>query len=449
MLRELCREFLRNSGPLDEWTPAKVSNFLDACSKRSLLGVSQQSSSGLSLADTFRKHGVRGRQLALLDGFTGNQKLKEPPFSIASLGQRLKLLDTVKVLIEEEVEARVATTSTAATSLGDGNPQVIATGGGSGVVTEMLGRTCKSAQTLGGMMSQGNLMSFVPVWRSTAFPPSGWVDPGEAGRSVPSTDLELEFVFGYNGSRARGNLCCNEAGEIIFPASRIAVVFNVETRTQRFFLEHSDEVSAIAMHPDKVVVASGEHGSKGTICVWDSQNMETLAILTRAKSSSSADAVAAVGVSGVTFADNPLTPSNAQQGELLVAVSQDMMVLCRPPLIALISHILTLSRCVKSLHNCKDQHAPQLTSGGHSFSRLTPPTSQVMVWQWKHRQLIASSNAGTGRVYAARANPWKDRRNFTLVTAGTQSVRCEILALADTYLACSTQHARAPVRCAC
>jgi len=361
ILRNVCHEYVQNSGPVDEWTPAKVAQFLEACSRKLLLG--QKRTTGNSLPDIFRKHGVRGRQLVLLDSFTGNQQLKAPPFSIASLGQRLKLLDAVKVLIEEEVESRVSATAAGTKAQKDGRPKGMVGGSSNGAVAEMLGRTCISSESLRNATSQGDLMATVPAWRSSAFPPSGWIDPGEAGRTMPSTELELEFVFGYSGSRARGNLCSNDSGEIIFPASRVMVVFNIETRTQRFFLQHTDEVSAVSMHPGNIIVATGEHGPRGTICVWDSQSIETLAVLLRS-SSSSAAAAGKIGVSAVSFAGD--------KGEILAAVTQDMM---------------------------------------------------VMIWQWKDKQLIASTCAGTGRVYAARANPHKDRLGFTLVTAGTQCVR--------------------------
>jgi hypothetical protein len=321
-VREVCRKLLKD-GPVDEWTAAKVAQFLDACSTQSLLGSSQ---GGVSLADIFRKHGVRGRQLVLLDGISGNQKLKEPPFNIVSLGQRLKLLDAVKVLIEEDVEARTHSSAPPPGALAesDGKPHGRADYGRGGLA-EMLGRTCPRAASRRGAPEKSELVATVPAWQSTAFPPTGWVDPGEAGRTVPPTKLELEFVFGYSGSRARGNLCCNVSGEIIFPASYIAVVFNIETRTQRFFLEHTDEVSAIAMHPEKVIVATGEHGLKGKVCVWDSHSMETLAVLPRSVVSSAEGEETWSGVSCLSFADNYLT-TKGESGDLVVAVTEDMMV---------------------------------------------------------------------------------------------------------------------------
>ena len=363
-LRAVCREFVKLRGSVQEWSTQGVSEFLSACSDRGLLGQ-HRSTSGLSLADTFRKHGVRGRQLLSLDGFSGNQQLKAQPFNIASLGQRIKLLDAVKVLMEEEVEHLVVEAAEKPAE-SDGGAEFLPAAHDGCSVSELLGR-CVSAKPQKVSESQaGDIIHTVPGWHSTAFPPSSWCDPGHVGRAAPLTELELEFIFGYNGSRARGNLCCNDAGELIFPVSRYAVVFNIETRTQRFFLKHTDEVSAVRMHPDQIVVASGEYGCKGTICVWDSQSIETLAILPRAVSSwtSGAGAQAQVGVSALSF--------GGKKGEILAAVTEDML---------------------------------------------------VMVWHWKEERLIVSTSHGKGHVYDARAMPYKEARAFTLVTAGTLCVK--------------------------
>ena len=371
-LRALCRNVLQQAGPVEDWSSAKVALFVKTLADNSLLG---RGTAELSLADTFRKHGVHGRRLVLLDNFTGNEQLKAPPFAITSLGKRLKLLDAIKVLVEEQVEARVSAgdsggAKTPVPGKQNGGGAGVGAWGGSGGLGQMIGRTCPAVSADDGKVESArrDLMATVPMWRSTAFPPSGWVDPGPAGRTAPSTELEIDFVFGYSGARSSGNLCCNDAGELIFPASRLAVVFNMENRTQRFFLLHEDEVSALAMHPDNVIVASGEHGSSGTVCVWDSQNMETLAVLSRAERSS-ARGGGELGVSALSFSG---MNDRKQKGVLLAAVTRDMMVL---------------------------------------------------VWRWKEKKLVASMSAGTGRVYAARINPYREDKDFILVTAGTQSVR--------------------------
>lgn len=38
-------------------------------------------------------------------------------------------------------------------------------------------------------------------------------------------------------------------------------------------------VNSLALHPDKMMVATGQTGKNPFICVWDTTNMETVSIL--------------------------------------------------------------------------------------------------------------------------------------------------------------------------
>ena len=124
-----------------------------------------------------------------------------------------------------------------------------------------------------------NVLAIVPPWRETAFPPKLFRDPGEVGRALPHEQLEFEFVHGYSGHDGRGNVCFNCAGEIVYPAARRVVVFNMESLTQRVFTRHTDRVACLAMRRDGVVAASGESSQHGTVFVWDTQSLEVLARL--------------------------------------------------------------------------------------------------------------------------------------------------------------------------
>ena len=74
-LRALCRNVLQQAGPVEDWSSAKVALFVKTLADNSLLG---RGTAELSLADTFRKHGVHGRRLVLLDNFTrATQKEKD------------------------------------------------------------------------------------------------------------------------------------------------------------------------------------------------------------------------------------------------------------------------------------------------------------------------------------------------------------------------------------
>ena len=62
-----------------------------------------------------------------------------------------------------------------------------------------------------------------------------------------------------------------QSGEIVFQSGALVVMFDQTLRTQRFFQGHDEAITAMAVHPDKVVVATSQGGKKnGTVCIWNS-----------------------------------------------------------------------------------------------------------------------------------------------------------------------------------
>jgi len=58
---------------------------------------------------------------------------------------------------------------------------------------------------------------------------------------------------------------------LTFHAGSLVIMFDCTLRTQRFFQGHNDLITSMAVHPGKVIVASGQRGKiHGTICIWDS-----------------------------------------------------------------------------------------------------------------------------------------------------------------------------------
>ena len=84
--------------------------------------------------------------------------------------------------------------------------------------------------------------------------------PPPVDTSIPDSRLTLDWVYGYNSTHQRNNVHYAAGGEIIYPAGGVIVVYDKVERTQRFQLGHSDEVTAIAMHPNGRIVATGERG---------------------------------------------------------------------------------------------------------------------------------------------------------------------------------------------
>ena len=100
--------------------------------------------------------------------------------------------------------------------------------------------------------------------------PTDW-DGETAKRSqeVPSAELRLEHVYGFNGALAGTRLLCTASGELLYTAAAVGVVTDPATRHQRFFRGHNDDVTAMALHPKGQLAATGQMGHAPYACVWD------------------------------------------------------------------------------------------------------------------------------------------------------------------------------------
>lgn len=113
---------------------------------------------------------------------------------------------------------------------------------------------------------------------------SGW-DPQEK-IPAPSVDLQLEWVHGYRGRDCRNNLVFSPAThEIIYCIAGLVVLFDVRSRTQRHYAEHTDDVKCLAQHPDGNLIASGQvagHSKRQGephVRVWKTDSLETVIVL--------------------------------------------------------------------------------------------------------------------------------------------------------------------------
>jgi len=108
---------------------------------------------------------------------------------------------------------------------------------------------------------------------STVFAPSGYVNIEGSG-AVPDASLELEYVYGYNGSACRDYVFLNADGEVVYPIAALGVVYDTANKTQKHFKGHSEDITCVAMHPDRRYIATGQLDPKGAetpfVCIWDS-----------------------------------------------------------------------------------------------------------------------------------------------------------------------------------
>lgn len=92
--------------------------------------------------------------------------------------------------------------------------------------------------------------------------------------SSPDGALELEWIFGYQSEVCSNNIFYNSDGGILYNVGRYVIIYNTDDNTQKLFTGHENEISSLAIHPNKIIVASAEFGENSRVLVWNSQNLQ-------------------------------------------------------------------------------------------------------------------------------------------------------------------------------
>ncbi|TKC47414.1 hypothetical protein EI555_009447 [Monodon monoceros] len=119
----------------------------------------------------------------------------------------------------------------------------------------------------------------------TMFIPSDVDNYDDIRTELPPEKLKLEY--GYRGKDCRANVYLLPTGEIVYFIASVVVLFNYEERTQRHYLGHTDCVKCLAIHPDKIRIATGQIAGvdkdgrplQPHVRVWDSVSLSTLQII--------------------------------------------------------------------------------------------------------------------------------------------------------------------------
>uniref|UniRef100_A0A7M4FB95 Echinoderm microtubule-associated protein-like 4 n=1 Tax=Crocodylus porosus TaxID=8502 RepID=A0A7M4FB95_CROPO len=121
----------------------------------------------------------------------------------------------------------------------------------------------------------------------TMFIPSDVENYDDIRTELPPEKLKLEWVYGYRGRDCRANVYLLPTGEIVYFIASVVVLFNYEERTQRHYLGHTDCVRCLAVHPDKIRIATGQLAGvdkdgrplQPHVRVWDSVSLMTLQVI--------------------------------------------------------------------------------------------------------------------------------------------------------------------------
>ena len=100
--------------------------------------------------------------------------------------------------------------------------------------------------------------------------------PSKLDGTTPDAQLELEFVHGYRCHDTRNNLRYTNNGEFVYHTAAVGIVYNKEKHEQKIYNEHFDDITALAIHPNKKIVATGEIGPYPLISIWDVETCQAL-----------------------------------------------------------------------------------------------------------------------------------------------------------------------------
>ena len=97
--------------------------------------------------------------------------------------------------------------------------------------------------------------------------------------AVPKARLRLDWIYGYRGHQVRNNVQYLASGEIVYFVAAAAVLYDTVNKTQRHFVEHTDDIISLAVHPDLDIVATGEIGSSPLTYIWDAKTLTIQSVL--------------------------------------------------------------------------------------------------------------------------------------------------------------------------
>lgn len=138
-------------------------------------------------------------------------------------------------------------------------------------------------------------------------PKSYYKDPLNQNKKPPFS-LNLDYVFGYKSDKVRNNIKYLKNGGIVYHTASLGVILTFDSngvsQQQKFFFGHTDEITALDLHPDRVKVATGQMGKDALIYVWDSNTLHSVCCFSKVLTNGiaslaftpSGDKLAAVGI---------------------------------------------------------------------------------------------------------------------------------------------------------
>ncbi|XP_042296167.1 echinoderm microtubule-associated protein-like 3 isoform X2 [Sceloporus undulatus] len=207
----------------------------------------------------------------------------------------------------------------------------------------------------------------------TMYIPSDFPNYEDLRMELPTEKLQLDWVYGYRGRDCRSNLYVLTSGELVYFIACVVVLYHIQRRTQRHYLEHTDCVRCLAVHPDRVRVASGQMAGvdkdgkplQPFIHIWDSSTLRTLQ---------------QIGLGNFERGVGSLAFSTADNGAYLCVVDESN------------EHMLSVWDCARGIKQAeiKSTNESVLTvefNPQDSSNIITTGKSHVYFWTWSGNSL--------------------------------------------------------------
>ncbi|KAI8515105.1 Echinoderm microtubule-associated protein-like 5, partial [Branchiostoma belcheri] len=112
-----------------------------------------------------------------------------------------------------------------------------------------------------------------------AFPSGTTLDCRNNLHYTRNGEVVYRAMVVYRAQDCRNNLHYTRNGEVVYHVAAVGIVYERDSHSQRFYLQHTDDILCLAKHPTDDIFATGQVGKDPTIHVWESENMDSLAVL--------------------------------------------------------------------------------------------------------------------------------------------------------------------------
>ncbi|KAL6095179.1 wdr90 [Pungitius sinensis] len=95
---------------------------------------------------------------------------------------------------------------------------------------------------------------------------------------LPDPILRLSRIIGFGGATTKCALWSSLGDAVVYPCHAIIVSMKISSNQQRFFIGHTDKVSALAFNGNTTLLASAQTGNHSVVRVWNYHEGNCLAM---------------------------------------------------------------------------------------------------------------------------------------------------------------------------